>query len=158
MIDWKMSELVPHAGEMLLLDEVLSFDADTLRARARVRPDGPLHADDGRVPPWIALEFMAQAVAAWAGCQARVAGRAVELGFLLGTRRFDCRFDALPAGMELIVDVRRCLQDESGIGVFECRLTGAGALLAEARLNVYSPRDASAFVQEPLAAQEQGSI
>ena len=149
MIDWPIAELLPHSGDVILLDEVLAFDADTLSARAIVREDGPFHQEDGTVPNWLGLEFMAQAVAAWAGCQARAAGQPVELGFLLGTRRYDCHIEAFAPGSALTIHVARSLQDESGMGVFECSLSVGPRKIAEARLNVYRPRDVNTFVQEP---------
>lgn len=148
MTIWPITELVPHAGDAILLDEVLTFDADTLRARATVRASGPFHLPDNTLANWMGLEFMAQAVAAWAGCHARAANQPVELGFLLGTRHYECHLCAFTAGMELIVDVKRSLQDDSGMGVFECNLSSSDRLLACARLNVYRPPDPSAFMQE----------
>ncbi|THF62495.1 ApeP family dehydratase [Pseudothauera rhizosphaerae] len=148
MIPWPVTDLIPHAGDMVLLDHVLAFDTDTLQARATVRADGLFSEPDGSLPNWMGLEIMAQAVAAWAGCHARAAGRPVELGFLLGTRNYECHVPAFAAGTELLVDVSRSLHDATGMGMFECRLLGAGATLAQARLNVFSPRDVNSFVQE----------
>ncbi|OZI35780.1 3-hydroxylacyl-ACP dehydratase [Bordetella genomosp. 1] len=153
MTHWPIADLVPHAGDVILLDEVLGFDAESLRARAVVRASGPFHLEDGTLPNWLGLEFMAQAVAAWAGCQARAANQPVELGFLLGTRRYECTLAAFTAGMVLDIEVVRSLQDDSGMGVFECRIFRDGAEIAVARLNVYRPRDVNTFVQEPLASQ-----
>lgn len=149
MTHWPIAELVPHAGDVILLDEVLRFDTESLQARATVPAHSPFHTDDGTLPNWVGLEFMAQAVAAWAGCQARTAGQAVALGFLLGTRRYECSIPHFPAGMTLIVAVTSSLQDASGMGVFECRLSSANTELASARLNVYRPRDTNTFTQEP---------
>jgi predicted hotdog family 3-hydroxylacyl-ACP dehydratase len=136
MIPWSIASLLPHAGDMILIDEVRSHDADGLTALAVVRP-GPYSMPDGSLPPWLGLELMAQAVGAWAGCQARLAGEPVKLGFLLGTRRYECHADAFPAGARLSIRVSRGLVDASGMSVFECELHDDARLLAEARLNVY---------------------
>jgi predicted hotdog family 3-hydroxylacyl-ACP dehydratase len=77
----------------------------------------------------------------------------VELGFLLGTRRYDCRVAGFAAATELTVQVARSLQDAGGMGVFECELRSGDTLLAEARLNVYRPPDSAAFMQESPPAQ-----
>jgi predicted hotdog family 3-hydroxylacyl-ACP dehydratase len=142
-----VAELVPHAGDMMLLDEVLSCEGDTLSARATVRPC-PFSQADGSLPPWLGLEFMAQAVSAWAGWQARQAGKPVRLGFLLGTRHYECRVDALPAGASLSIHVTRTLQDDLGMGVFHSRLLDGDREIAEARLNVYQPADTARYTQE----------
>ena len=152
MIDWPVAELIPHAADMILIDAVESFDDDTLHAVATVQADGLFSQADGSLPNWLALEIMAQAVAAWAGCQARAAGLPVELGFLLGTRRFTPYVDKLPAGARLAVHVARSMQDEAfGLGVFECSLSqDNGQRLAEARLNVYRPPNVAQYIQEPV--------
>ncbi len=147
MTPWPIASLLPHAGDMILLDEVSRYDDDSLTARAVIRP-GPYSLPDGSLPPWLGMELMAQAVGAWAGCQARQAGAAVKLGFLLGTRRYECHAGSLPAGVAVTVDVRRGLIDASGMSVFECELRDDARLLAQARLNVYQPGDPRTFMQE----------
>lgn len=148
MIDWPVASLIPHAGDMILLDAVSRFDAESLEAHLHVRPGGLLNLADGSLPAWVGVEIMAQAVAAFAGCQARLAGLPVELGFLLGTRQYRCDVDRFPAGCDLHVRVLRSLQDDNGMGVFECHLDGPG-LHAEARLNVYRPPEVASYLQEP---------
>ena len=91
---------------------------------------------------------MAQAVGAWAGCQARLAGVDVKLGFLLGTRRYECHADTLPAGATLTIPVKRGFIDDSGMSIFECELRDGDRLLAAARLNLYQPKDPTVFIQE----------
>ncbi|MBV7500460.1 MULTISPECIES: hotdog family protein [Achromobacter] len=147
MTTWPIASLLPHAGDMILLDAVIRHDADSLTARAVVRP-GPYSLPDGSLPPWLGMELMAQAVGAWAGCQARQANEAVKLGFLLGTRRYECHDPSLPAGAQLTVHVERGLIDASGMSVFECVLRDDTRVLANARLNVYQPSDPNTLMQE----------
>ncbi|MFB4368334.1 MULTISPECIES: 3-hydroxylacyl-ACP dehydratase [unclassified Pseudomonas] len=145
---WPVAELVPHAGDMILIDEVLAFGADHIDTRLVVRPNGLFSQADGSLPASVGIELMAQSVAAFAGCHAREQGLPVELGFLLGTRNFSCNVDRFPAGSTLLIHANRSLQDENGMCVFECRLEGPG-ILVEARLNVFQPRDVSTYIQEP---------
>ncbi|ALM86900.1 3-hydroxylacyl-ACP dehydratase [Bordetella sp. N] len=147
-----MAELLPHSGAAVLLDKVLSCDEDSLVASVTVRPHEGYGDSDGNLPAWLGMEFMAQAVGAWAGCQARRAGVPVQLGFLLGTRRYDCRVPAFTAGMALTITAERSFQDAAGMGVFLCQIHLGEDCLAEARLNVYSPPDAGAFIDEPQPA------
>lgn len=147
MTAWPIASLLPHAGDTILIDEVLAHDADSLHARAVVKR-GLYSLPDGSLPPWLGLELMAQAVGAWAGCQARLAEAPVKLGFLLGTRRYDCQAEALPVGAVLDIHVRRGLIDDSGMSVFDCTLRDGARPLASARLNVYQPKDPTLFIQE----------
>lgn len=153
MNTWPVSMLVPHAGNMILLDDVQSVDDEQLSASATVKPDGVFNDADGSLPAWAGVEIMAQGIAAWAGTHARRAGTDVQLGFLLGTRRYTCHVDAFPAGLAMRIEVKRSLQDSSGMNVFECYLRDeAGTCLASARLNVYQPPNPAAFIQEQAPA------
>jgi len=147
VIDWPIAELLPHAGDMILLDGVERFDDDSVETVLQVRADGLLSAADGSLPAWVGVEIMAQSVAAFAGCHARQAGQPVELGFLLGTRSYQCNVEAFPAGADLRVRAHRSLQDDNGMGVFECHLDGPG-IHAEARLNVFRPPEMASYLQE----------
>ncbi|SHF36301.1 Predicted 3-hydroxylacyl-ACP dehydratase, HotDog domain [Microbulbifer donghaiensis] len=139
-------ELVPHSGDMSLLDTVVAVGEETLTAKLRVRDDG-IFARDGRVPAYVGIEYMAQAVAAFSGYHARARGEAVRLGFLLGTRKFNSNIDSYQCGDELTVEVERLLQAENGMATFECRVSGAGVQQA-ARLNVYQPDNIEAYLKE----------
>lgn len=150
---WPIAELVPHAGGMILLDRVERFDGDSLEASLEVRPGGLFSEADGSLPAWVGVEIMAQAVAAYAGCQARLAGQPVELGFLLGTRSYQCNVECFPAGAVLQVRVQRSLQDDNGMGVFACLLDGPG-VHAEARLNVFRPPEVATYLQESDPAHD----
>ncbi|AHY44392.1 3-hydroxylacyl-ACP dehydratase [Stutzerimonas decontaminans] len=147
MIDWPLAELLPHAGDMILLDAVERFDEDSVDAHLLVRADGLLSAADGSLPAWVGVEIMAQSVAAFAGCHARQAGEPVALGFLLGTRNYQCNVETFPVGARLRVRATRSLQDDNGMGVFECHLDGPG-IHAEARLNVFRPPEVASYLQE----------
>ncbi len=147
MIDWPLAELLPHAGDMILIDQVLSFDEEQIHTRVTVKPGGLFNRPDGGLPAWVGIELMAQSVAAYAGCRARQHGAAVELGFLLGTRKFECNVDHFPAGTELTIHGLRSLEDDNGMGVFECHLTGSG-IHASARLNVFRPPQAANYLDE----------
>jgi predicted hotdog family 3-hydroxylacyl-ACP dehydratase len=144
---WPIAELLPHAGDMILLDAVLRFSEEDVETRLTVRPGGLFNQADGSLPAWVGIELMAQSVAAYAGCQARQTGVPVALGFLLGTRNFQCNVECFPAGSELHIQAQRSLQDDNGMGVFECHLRGPG-IHAQARLNVFCPPQVASYLQE----------
>jgi len=145
-VNWTLAELLPHAGNMVLLDELIACDDESVSARWTVKPC-LLSDDSGHLPAWNGLELMAQSVAAWAGVRAKRAGEAVELGFLLGTRRYTCNVPYFPNGTELHIHGRCSLEDSSGLGVFECTLSGP-EIHAEARLNVFRPPHVAEYLHE----------
>ena len=145
-LPYSAEELVPHSGDMSLLDELLEVAEETLSARLTVRDDG-IFSRDRSVPAYVGIEYMAQAVAAFSGYHAREAGKPVELGFLLGTRRFTTNVATFPCRARLHIAVERLLQADNGMATFECRLTGEG-IEQLARLNVYQPDNIEEYLKE----------
>lgn len=129
---------IPHRGAMCLIDRVLLVDAERVVAEAEVPFDG-LFVDGGCVPAWVAIEYMAQAVAAWAGRRARAAGGTPRVGYLLGSRRFDARRTSFPCGTKLRIEARCELVAANGLGQFDCRVEMEGQEVAVARISVYDP-------------------
>ncbi|HUB89609.1 MAG TPA: hotdog family protein [Dyella sp.] len=147
MTPWPIAEVVPHAGAMILLDDIVEAERERIVCTRTIRAGGLFVEDDGSMPAWVGVELMAQAIAAWAGCCARAEQRPVQLGFLLGTRHYACNVDTFPAGAQLRVEAAREFHNQQGMGVFHCRIEAPG-IQAEARLNVFSPPDAEAFFNQ----------
>jgi predicted hotdog family 3-hydroxylacyl-ACP dehydratase len=138
--------LVPHTGAMLLLDRVLAVDADSLCAEVAIRADS-LFCADGGVGSWIGIEYMAQAIAAHAGHLARLRGQPVTIGFLLGSRRYDCARPAFAVGSVLRVFVRCLLLADNGLGSYECRIEDDHGIVATATVSVFQPANAEQFLE-----------
>ena len=142
---WTVDDVVPHRGDMSWLDTVVSVDEDEVVAEATVRPDS-FFVRDGALPIWVGVEFMAQAVAAWAGHRGRQHGCAARIGFLLGTRRLDVHRQAFRVGDRLRIEARCELMGDNGLGMFACRILVDGELAAQANLSVFEPPDEAAFL------------
>jgi predicted hotdog family 3-hydroxylacyl-ACP dehydratase len=130
-----LAELVPHRPPMILLDALLEWAPGRARCAVRLRPDSPF-MEDGRVRAVVALEYMAQAVAACAGMDARQAGRRPGDGFLLGTRDLELCVDHFAAGDALEVLVEQEAVDEQLVR-FRCRVRRGEEPLALAVLSLY---------------------
>jgi predicted hotdog family 3-hydroxylacyl-ACP dehydratase len=144
---WPIAEVLPHGGDMILLDSIEEVASERIVCLKTVQRDGLFQDMDGSLPAWAVVELMAQSIAAWAGCRARADQQPVPLGFLLGTRHYACNVDAFPAGTRLRIEAARSFHDDDGMGVFSCRIEAPG-VRAEARLNVYRPADAEAFFKQ----------
>jgi predicted hotdog family 3-hydroxylacyl-ACP dehydratase len=131
-----VTELVPHSGDMVLLDRIVDFDEQGLTAELIVRGD-ELFSPGPRVPAWVGIEYMAQTVAAYVGVKAKQVNDPIRLGFLLGTRFYNSNVAAFEVGATLTIRVEKIIQDD-GLGVFECRILGEGVDIT-ANLNVYQP-------------------
>ncbi len=132
-----ITELIPHTGDMVLLDRIVDYDDMGLTAELAVRGDGLLGGDDQTVPAWGGIEYMAQTVAAYVGMKERQANEPIRMGFLLGTRRYSSNVAAFKVGSMLTIRVKKIIQDD-GLGVFDCRIQGEGVEVT-ANLNVYQP-------------------
>ena len=146
MSQLQIEELIPHSGKMRLLDEVLSFDGQTIRVGLRVRDDGLFNdeAFDGRVPAWVGLEYMAQAVAAHSGVALLVSGEKKRNGFLLGTRSYESNVDSFAPGAALVVTAQQLVQSPEGLGMYACSIEGDGVHIV-AKITGYLPNDETAF-------------
>ena len=139
MKNFAVEELVPHSGRMVLLNRVIEFDEENMVAEVIVRDDG-MFGDGNTVLAWLGIEYMAQTIAALGGMKRRLAGKPLDLGFLLGTRKYICNVGLFAVGSVLTVSVKRLVEDQ-GLGVFDCSITAEG-ISASAKLNVYQPDSA----------------
>ncbi len=133
--DWR--DLIPHAGAMCLLDEVVSWDQTRLHARTRshARDDNPLRSE-GRVRALHLCEYGAQAMAVHGGLLARAQGTRAAPGFLVSLREVELavsRIDDLDAALD--VHAQRLLAGD-GHWQYAFRVEHAGTLLAQGRAAV----------------------
>lgn len=144
--DYSVAELVPHSGRMSLLTRILDYDDDWLSAEVEIKTDS-MFADEFGVPSWVGLEYLAQAIGAYAGLQERLHGGTPKLGFLLGTRKYTCTKEYFSVGSILTIKVIKNLQAENGLSAFDCTLHSSDDSDAAARLNVFQPTNADEFLK-----------
>ena len=146
-----LEDLLPHRPPMVLIDGVESFDAAAMRLVARVTiREGQLFYAEGGVPNWAAIEFMAQAAAALAGCfdKERAPAQPARPGLLLGTRRLELHTDSFAAGRTYRVTAASTFWDAE-TAAFACTVVDdAGVAVAEAAINAYRPPDFGTFIKE----------
>lgn len=133
--DWRA--LLPHAGAMCLLDEVIAWDADTIHARTRshARTDNPLRSD-GCLRALHLCEYGAQAMAVHGGLLAQTQGARAAPGYLVSLREVTLlrtRIDDLPHALE--VHAQRLLAGD-GHWQYTFRIEHAGEPIASGRAAV----------------------
>jgi predicted hotdog family 3-hydroxylacyl-ACP dehydratase len=132
-----VSEVLPHAGRMILIDEILDYSDSSLTARVTIKDSSLFLAADHAVPAWVGIEYMAQTIAAWAGVQAKLRGEPVKPGYLLGTRHYQANKPAFALG-EILTIVANKQYHEGELAVFDCTISGEQVLVS-ATLNVFQP-------------------
>jgi predicted hotdog family 3-hydroxylacyl-ACP dehydratase len=129
-------ELVPHGPEMTLIEKLVSYDALRSVATARI-DESNVFFENGGVPAWAGLEYMAQTIAAHAGFAARLRGERPAVGFLLGTRAYVSSVADFPAGTRLSISVEPEVV-EAGFARFNCSIE-TDRVVATAVVAVYRP-------------------
>jgi predicted hotdog family 3-hydroxylacyl-ACP dehydratase len=134
MIDTDLAGLIPHAGDMSLLDRVVRWDADsvTLSTMSHLNPAHPL-ADRGRLRSIHLCEYGAQAMAVHGGLRARACGKRPQPGMLASLRdvALSCDYIHELRG-ELLIEARQLHCNDSA-WQYEFRAMFEGRLLAQGR-------------------------
>ncbi len=128
-------DLLPHRPPMILLDRVIGEQDQGVTCEVTIA-ESSLFVRDGVVPAVVFVEYMAQAIAAYAGLKAGRNSETVRVGLLLGAR--EIRFFAAGArvGDRLEVSADRRFGDEL-LGNFQCEVRRGGEVLAHGALSVY---------------------
>lgn len=132
---------VPQTQGMCLLDRIVAVDGDSLLAEVTPVPED-VFDDAGRIPGWVGLEWLAQAIAAWAGWQAAARSETPAVGLLIGTRRFETAVEGFATGETFHIAVRLDFRADNGLGQFAGEIRHShGTRLAQGTLTVYQPGD-----------------
>ncbi len=137
-----VAELLPHAGEMVFLSEVLEHGVTGTICSVEVGA-GPFIDQDGRVGAWIGIEYMAQCIAAHGTLMTLKSEEIPRIGLLLGSRRIRLHSGHFEIGQQLVARASPVWGRRAGLVAFECSLECAStrALLAEGRLNCFLPEE-----------------
>lgn len=133
--DWQ--HLIPHAGTMCLLDEVVDWGPKRLHARSvsHRRADNPLRAD-GVLHAVNLCEYAAQAMAVHGALRERETGGTARPGYLVALREVVLhveRIDDLSGTLQIHVE---CLLAMAGSLQYAFRVEHHGTLLASGRAAV----------------------
>lgn len=149
---YDIEEVIKHRKPMRLVDELISFDEDSACVSVTISNESEFYqAQQQGVPSYIGIEYMAQCIAAKAGANELASGGKLKLGFLLGTRKYQPNVAYFPCGKTLQVTATRLMEDTAGLSVFECVIVSSQQpeiILAQAKINVFQPENASAYLQE----------
>lgn len=131
-----IKEFLYHRAPMIFLDEIIESGKNFLVAGVHIRPGIPFFEESRGVPAWVGLEYMAQAVAAFAGIRARNDNRPIALGMLIGCRQYSSKIPSFAPGTRIEVRIQELASVDNGLSSFDCTLT-ASDCIAEGRIAVY---------------------
>ena len=132
----EIAGLIPHAGAMCLLDEVVHWDSAQIRCVSRTHRDmeNPLRVG-GQLPAICGIEYAAQAMAVHGGL-AGIIGSKPKAGYLVSLRDVLClrsRLDHLTG--DLIVDATQLRADQGRV-IYQFRLQVGGVEVLSGRAAV----------------------
>ena len=133
----EIEKLIPHAGRMVLIDEVWIWNADTILCATRCHRDDamPLRRD-GRLPSAAGIEIAGQAMA----IHAALVERQQHKGILAAVRTVRLMVDRLDdIDADLIVAARRELGGLAG-AVYQFAVGDGGNPLLSGRITVVMHR------------------
>lgn len=135
-----LGALLPHAGAMRLLHRVLEHLPDGAACEARAADAGLFRDAEGRLPSFVAIEWMAQCAGIYGAMEVLARGQKPGLGFLTGGRSFCFVAPFVDPQATLRVEARLA-GHAAGLYSFQCRVeSAADGLLAEGRLGIYVPQ------------------
>ena len=135
-----IARLVPHQGDMCLLEEVLEWDENAIACRASSHRDAanPLRAGGG-LPAIMGVEYAAQAVAVHAALAEK--SSSAKKGYLAALRDVVCSVERLDAERDDLVVRATRLAAESGRLLYDFRIEAGGRELLKGRLSVVLVND-----------------
>lgn len=130
-------DLIPHRGPAILIEQVQSHTDEVTECLTVIRPELQ-YVREGRADAALALELMAQTVAAHVGLRGRWNGGEARQGYVIGVPKM-CFFGGdYRVGEALSIWVR-VLFVEGPVARFEGRVHCGAAVRAEGTLTVFEP-------------------
>lgn len=142
MIDqqtYNIDELLFHRRPMLLIKQVVRWDAQGLEVMVDPMDSRPFFTQEGKLPTWVGIEYMAQSIGALSGIFSRQAGQPIAMGFLLGTRKYSAQQAFFDLHKMLRVKIKEILRDETNLVLFDCAIYVDDVLIAQAELKAIQP-------------------
>jgi predicted hotdog family 3-hydroxylacyl-ACP dehydratase len=139
----RIEDLIPHLPPMRLLDELVSHSDEVTTCRVRITAESTF-VRHGQVPCLVAVEYVAQCVAAHSTLQSiHAAGGAPvspRIGYLIGVRRFELHRSHFSVGDELTVTAKQVWGSHQA-AVFHGEVVCGASVAAEGDLTVALPAD-----------------
>jgi predicted hotdog family 3-hydroxylacyl-ACP dehydratase len=140
-----IQELVPHANPMLLLDHAKYFSENYIHTVVKVCSSSQFSVIPGEVPSYVALEYMAQSIAAWNGMAARLQNCKPKVGFLIGSRNLILKVSSFKENILLNI-YGKSNYNNGEMASFDCWVEHHKETVVTATLNVCQPKNITIFI------------
>lgn len=132
-----IADLIPHAGCMVLLDQIESYDATRLRcvATSHQAADNPLRSSDGTLGTLAGLEYAGQAMAVHGALIGAQQGGTPRRGYLASARDLQLGAATLDGLDTLVIEVE-ALSIEAQRVLYQFRVSSADVTVLTGRAAV----------------------
>ena len=132
-----LCDLIPHAGEMCLLDEVAEWDEKHIvcRSRSHALANNPLRSEDG-LHSVALLEYGAQAMAVHGGLLAQQQGEVIGNGYLASLRDISLADVKVDKIKEALLVEASCVMAQGGNMIYQFSVRAGKQELASGRATV----------------------
>lgn len=149
--EYTLENLLPHKPPMILLSRVVSasIDEGVLIAEVDINENSMFYDENLLgVPPFVAIEYMAQTLACLAGYNDLEKGEQAKMGFVLGTRKLTNNIDKFEKNKTYQVVAKQSYFDQQ-LAAFECSISCEGKEnLVVASLNAFRVNSLKDFLKE----------
>ncbi len=141
---YPINKLLAHEVPMLLLDEVLEINDNSIRVRVDMNKPSIFTDAKGNVPSYVGIEYMAQATGALIGYFQLEQKKPIKIGFLLGSRHYDCSTPHFKPDQDLIIQVTEHMRDNE-LGIFNCEIH-SDRCIAKAQIKAIQPENLDDYI------------
>lgn len=148
---YPIESILPHAHPMILIDKLSQYDEVKAVCMVTINENSNFYNSQlNSVPSYVAVEYMAQSIAAFANANNRDLGKDVAIGFLVSSRKFKVFVSEFKSLAQLTIEVEQLYLEDSGLAAFDCKVTLEGQLVAEAKINIFQPHNPQEFLAEQI--------
>ena len=147
---YPIESIVPHDHPMILINELIEYDEFKGLCKVVINNKSNFFCKQNQaVPSYVALEYMAQTIAAYANANRLDQNLDMTIGFLVSSRKFKVFVPQFELNSELTIEVEQLYLENGGLAAFDCKVEQNGALVAQAKINIFQPNDPNSFLMEP---------
>lgn len=144
-----IESVVPHEHPMILIDELIQYDEIKASCQVTITAKSNFYnTTSNSVPSYVAIEYMAQSIAAFANANKKDKGEEVAIGFLVSSRKFKVFVSEFKLAAKLNIKVEQLYLEESGLAAFNCEVEQDSELVAKAKINIFQPQNPEQFLAE----------
>lgn len=142
----RVSEIIAHKDDMLLLDSVYSFDGTSLEAGTVLDASNPFFRD-GCTPSYVCFELIAQAICVFSFLSGYNESEEPDIGFILKLSDFKFEKGFLADGERVLIRVELDCSLGTGLSSFKGTVRTENGVIASGSLLVMSVADPVAVLE-----------